>query len=130
MFGKPTSALLNIASENSWFQTPAGSAPCVVNGREESSLPSSSVSAHIPSSENPICPTVQIVPLAAPQYCSESNIVCINKMVATVIDPEYVLSQLSSEEKITLLSGDDMWHTVPVSRLGVPRVRVSCYSDL
>jgi beta-glucosidase len=46
-------------------------------------------------------------------------------MVATVIDPEYVLGQLSSEEKIALLSGDDMWHTVAIPRLGVPRVRVS-----
>lgn len=41
------------------------------------------------------------------------------------IDPEAVLKQLSSEEKIALLSGDDMWHTAPVKRLGVPRVRVS-----
>lgn len=46
-------------------------------------------------------------------------------MVTTVIDPEYVLGQLSSEEKIALLSGDDMWHTVPIPRLGVPRVRCS-----
>lgn len=42
-----------------------------------------------------------------------------------VIDPEAVLKELSSEEKIVLLSGDDMWHTVAVPRLGVPRVRVS-----
>ena len=42
-----------------------------------------------------------------------------------VIDPEAILKQLSSEEKIALLSGDDMWHTAPVKRLGVPRVRVS-----
>lgn len=41
------------------------------------------------------------------------------------IDPEAVLKELSSEEKIALLSGDDMWHTAPVKRLGVPRVRVS-----
>ncbi|WWC87448.1 uncharacterized protein L201_002337 [Kwoniella dendrophila CBS 6074] len=42
-----------------------------------------------------------------------------------IIDPEAVLTQLSTEEKIALLSGDDMWHTVPVPRLGVPRVRCS-----
>ena len=42
-----------------------------------------------------------------------------------LLDPEALLLQLSSEEKIRLLSGDDMWHTVPVARLGVPRVRVS-----
>ncbi|WWC69041.1 uncharacterized protein I206_102977 [Kwoniella pini CBS 10737] len=44
---------------------------------------------------------------------------------AAVINPEAVLKELSSEEKIALLSGDDMWHTVPVPRLGVPRVRCS-----
>ncbi|KNX49905.2 beta-glucosidase [Cryptococcus deuterogattii R265] len=42
-----------------------------------------------------------------------------------IIDPEAVLKELSSEEKIALLSGDDMWHTVAVPRLGVPRVRCS-----
>ncbi|WVF66947.1 hypothetical protein IAT40_001690 [Kwoniella sp. CBS 6097] len=47
-------------------------------------------------------------------------------MAATdIINPEEILKQLSSEEKIALLSGDDMWHTVPVPRLGVPRVRCS-----
>jgi hypothetical protein len=43
----------------------------------------------------------------------------------TIIDPAYVLGQMSIEEKIALLSGDDMWHTVPIPRLGVPRVRCS-----
>lgn len=43
----------------------------------------------------------------------------------TIINPEAVLKELSSEEKIALLSGDDMWHTVAVPRLGVPRVRCS-----
>jgi hypothetical protein len=42
-----------------------------------------------------------------------------------LLDPEALLLQLSSEEKIRLLSGDDMWHTAPVPRLGIPRVRVS-----
>jgi beta-glucosidase len=42
-----------------------------------------------------------------------------------LLDTEALLGQLSSEEKIRLLSGDDMWHTVPVPRLGIPRVRVS-----
>jgi beta-glucosidase len=46
-------------------------------------------------------------------------------MVNTIIDPAYVLGQMSIEEKIALLSGDDMWHTVPIPRLGVPRVRCS-----
>jgi len=41
-----------------------------------------------------------------------------------LLDPDALLLQLSSEEKIQLLSGDDMWHTVPIRRLGIPRVRV------
>jgi len=45
--------------------------------------------------------------------------------VDALLDPDALLLQLSSEEKIQLLSGDDMWHTVPVPRLGIPRVRVS-----
>jgi hypothetical protein len=42
-----------------------------------------------------------------------------------LIDPDALLLQLSSEEKIILTSGEDMWHTAPVPRLGIPRVRVS-----
>ncbi|KAM0750533.1 hypothetical protein T439DRAFT_380431 [Meredithblackwellia eburnea MCA 4105] len=43
----------------------------------------------------------------------------------TVIDPEYVLSQLGNDEKALLLSGGDRWHTAAIPRLGVPRVRTS-----
>jgi hypothetical protein len=49
--------------------------------------------------------------------------------VSALLDPDGLLLQLSSEEKIKLLSGDDMWHTVPVPRLGIPRVRVSSCSS-
>lgn len=49
----------------------------------------------------------------------------INNVAPNLIDPEAILAQMSSEEKIALLSGDDMWHTAPNRRLGVPRVRVS-----
>ncbi|KAH8833090.1 glycoside hydrolase superfamily [Flagelloscypha sp. PMI_526] len=40
-------------------------------------------------------------------------------------DPEKLLEQLTSEEKIALLSGYDFWHTVPIPRLNIPSVRVS-----
>lgn len=51
--------------------------------------------------------------------------------VSALLDPDALLLQLSSEEKIKLLSGDDMWHTVPIARLGIPRVRVSsCYRSV
>jgi hypothetical protein len=49
----------------------------------------------------------------------------VDVAVDALLDPDALLIQLSSEEKIRLLSGDDMWHTVPVPRLGIPRVRVS-----
>jgi hypothetical protein len=54
-----------------------------------------------------------------------------NVDVSALLDTDALLLQLSSEEKIKLLSGDDMWHTVPIPRLGIPRVRVSaCYSSV
>ena len=40
-------------------------------------------------------------------------------------DVELALSRLSSEEKISLLSGADMWHTVAIPRLNIPQVRCS-----
>lgn len=44
---------------------------------------------------------------------------------SVVIDPIMVLDDLTYEEKVCLLAGGDMWHTFPVPRLNVPRVRVS-----
>ena len=38
-------------------------------------------------------------------------------------DIDYTLDQLTNEEKILLLCGMDNWHTYPVPRLDVPRVR-------
>ncbi|KAI5479110.1 beta-glucosidase [Pseudohyphozyma bogoriensis] len=50
-------------------------------------------------------------------------------MVATrpppTIDPEAILKQLSTDEKVDLLAGVDSWHTFPIPRLGVPKIRVS-----
>lgn len=40
-------------------------------------------------------------------------------------DVEDVLSKLNIDEKISLLSGTDFWHTASVPRLGVPAIRVS-----
>ncbi|MBR6027950.1 MAG: glycoside hydrolase family 3 C-terminal domain-containing protein [Clostridia bacterium] len=36
-----------------------------------------------------------------------------------------LLSEMTLEEKASLLSGDDVWHTKAVERLGIPRVMVS-----
>lgn len=38
---------------------------------------------------------------------------------------EEVLSQLNVDEKISLLSGVDFWHTAAVHRLGIPTIRVT-----
>lgn len=41
------------------------------------------------------------------------------------MDIEKVISEMTLEEKASLLSGDDFWHTKAVERLGVPRTMVS-----
>ncbi|KAH7152596.1 glycosyl hydrolase family 3 N terminal domain-containing protein [Dactylonectria macrodidyma] len=40
-------------------------------------------------------------------------------------DVEHVLKELSSKEKIDLLSGIDFWHTKAIPRLNVPSIRLS-----
>ncbi|USW58805.1 Putative glycoside hydrolase, family 3, glycoside hydrolase family 3 domain, immunoglobulin [Septoria linicola] len=40
-------------------------------------------------------------------------------------DVEDVLSQLTTQEKVSLLSGTDFWHLAGVSRLGIPAIRTS-----
>ncbi|KZF23064.1 glycoside hydrolase family 3 protein [Xylona heveae TC161] len=41
------------------------------------------------------------------------------------LDVYQLLSQLSVEEKISLLAGIDFWHTAPIPRLGIPSIRMS-----
>lgn len=38
---------------------------------------------------------------------------------------EQLINQMSLEEKVSLLAGADMWHTVPVERLGIPVIKVT-----
>jgi beta-glucosidase len=38
---------------------------------------------------------------------------------------EELLSQMTLPEKVSLLAGSDMWHTVPVERLGIPVLKVT-----
>ncbi|KAJ5737710.1 uncharacterized protein N7483_002835 [Penicillium malachiteum] len=40
-------------------------------------------------------------------------------------DIEKLIKQLTQEEKISLLSGEDFWHTVPIPRLNIPSIRLS-----
>ncbi|PYH97185.1 hypothetical protein BO71DRAFT_448160 [Aspergillus ellipticus CBS 707.79] len=40
-------------------------------------------------------------------------------------DIEDFLKQLTIDEKVALLTGDDFWHTVPIPRLGIPSIRLS-----
>ena len=40
-------------------------------------------------------------------------------------DVEGVLSQLTLNEKISLLSGIDFWHTAAIPRLNIPSIRLS-----
>lgn len=39
-------------------------------------------------------------------------------------DIDHILSELTLQEKISLLAGKDFWHTVPIPRLGIPSIRV------
>ncbi|KAF9885310.1 hypothetical protein FE257_013027 [Aspergillus nanangensis] len=41
------------------------------------------------------------------------------------MDIEYIISQLSLTEKVSLLSGVDAWHTFPIPRLSVPAIRTT-----
>lgn len=43
----------------------------------------------------------------------------------TEFDVEKLLLQLTLDEKISLLSGHDFWHTTPIKRLDIPSLRVS-----
>ncbi|KAJ5585629.1 hypothetical protein N7450_005416 [Penicillium hetheringtonii] len=43
----------------------------------------------------------------------------------SAIDIEHVLSELSLNEKVSLLSGIDAWHTLAIPRLGIPSIRMS-----
>jgi beta-glucosidase len=36
-----------------------------------------------------------------------------------------LLAEMTLEEKVSLLAGEDWWHTPPIDRLGVPRLKVS-----
>jgi beta-glucosidase len=38
---------------------------------------------------------------------------------------EDLVQKMTLDEKISLLAGRDMWHTVPIERLGVPAIRVT-----
>lgn len=40
-------------------------------------------------------------------------------------DLENLVAQMTLEEKVSLLAGADLWHTVPISRLGIPALKVT-----
>ena len=40
-------------------------------------------------------------------------------------DRQKLLRQLTFEEKVSLLAGADLWHTVPIERLGIPALRLT-----
>ncbi|KAK7407876.1 hypothetical protein QQX98_009991 [Neonectria punicea] len=41
------------------------------------------------------------------------------------VDIKAILSTLTLEEKVTLLAGKDLWHTIPIPSKGVPAVKLS-----
>ncbi len=49
----------------------------------------------------------------------------LSAMPRTNADIDALLDQMTTEEMVGLLGGSDIWHTTPVERLGVPRLRVT-----
>ncbi|KAI9929388.1 hypothetical protein MW887_000857 [Aspergillus wentii] len=51
----------------------------------------------------------------------------INSAFAHIADAniDAILKQLTLDEKVSLLTGEDFWHTVPIPRLGIPSIRLS-----
>ncbi|KAI7678295.1 hypothetical protein KC353_g22474, partial [Hortaea werneckii] len=45
--------------------------------------------------------------------------------VSNGFDVEHLLTQLTTDEKVALVSGVDFWHTASVPRLGIPAIRTS-----
>lgn len=45
--------------------------------------------------------------------------------VARKMDVQTILDQLTLDEKVSLLSGEDIWHTAAVPRLKIPSIRMS-----
>ncbi len=41
------------------------------------------------------------------------------------VDIETLLGEMTLEEKVSLLAGADLWHTVPLPRLGIPQLKVT-----
>ena len=42
-----------------------------------------------------------------------------------MVDIEKLISEMTLDEKISMLAGADLWHTVPVKRLGIPIFKVT-----
>ena len=66
--------------------------------------------------------------LESKSLCSaeqEANMGELAPAVYDDFDVEEVISQLNIDEKISLLSGVDFWHTAAVPRLGIPTIRVT-----
>ncbi|ABN65244.1 beta-glucosidase [Scheffersomyces stipitis CBS 6054] len=49
----------------------------------------------------------------------------VKQPVPKELDIEYLIEQLTIEEKVSLLAGKDFWHTQNIDRLNIPSVRVS-----
>lgn len=46
-------------------------------------------------------------------------------MIHENFDIDALLAQLTPAEKVSLLSGKDMWHTADIPRIGIPSIRLS-----
>jgi hypothetical protein len=47
--------------------------------------------------------------------------------MSSSLNVDQILTDLTLEEKVTLLSGQDTWSTHPVERLNIPSITVRCW---
>jgi beta-glucosidase len=47
--------------------------------------------------------------------------------MSSLLNVDQILTELTLEEKVQLLSGQDTWSTHPVERLDIPSITVRCW---
>jgi hypothetical protein len=48
-------------------------------------------------------------------------------IMSSLLNVDQILTELTLEEKVQLLSGQDTWSTHPVERLNIPSITVRCW---
>src|SRR5579884_3247458 len=57
--------------------------------------------------------------MAGPYLRSKERFRCMSERV------DDILAKMTLREKVALLAGSDLWHTVPIERLGIPALKMT-----